>query len=33
MMKDLGGSVVDGVYPDKQATTLSNLSPKSLGKM
>lgn len=32
MMKDLGGSVVDGVYPDKQATTLSNLSPKSLGK-
>ena len=33
MMKDLGGSVIDGVYPDKQATTLSDLSPKSLGKM
>ena len=31
MMKDLGGSVVDGVY-QTNATTLSNLSPKSLGK-
>jgi HK97 family phage major capsid protein len=32
MMKDLGGSVVDGVYPDKAATALADLTPKSLGK-
>ncbi|MFL0507120.1 phage major capsid protein [Ureibacillus sp. 179-F W5.1 NHS] len=32
MIKDLNGAVVDGVYPDKTATALSDLKPKSLGK-
>jgi hypothetical protein len=32
MMKDLAGAVVDGVYPDKTATALTDLSPKSLGQ-
>jgi hypothetical protein len=32
MMKDLAGAVVDGVYPDKNATALTDLSPKSLGQ-
>lgn len=32
MLKDLKGAVVDGVYPDKAATPLTDLSPKSLGK-
>ncbi|MBR9658761.1 phage major capsid protein [Bacillus cereus] len=32
MMKDLDGAVVGGIYPDKTAVALSDLSPKSLGK-
>lgn len=32
MLKDLKGAVVDGVYPDKAAVKLTDLSPKSLGK-
>lgn len=32
MMKDLGGAVVDGVYPDKAAIALSDLKPGTLGK-
>ncbi|MBC6973052.1 phage major capsid protein [Bacillus sp. Xin] len=32
MMKDLNGAVVGGVYPDKTAVTLKDLTPKSLGK-
>jgi len=31
MMKDLEGAVVDGVYPDKTAVTLSDLKPATLG--
>lgn len=31
MTKDLDGAVVGGVYPDKSATPLTDLSPKSLG--
>ena len=31
MMKDLDGAVVSGVYPDKSATALKDLTPKSLG--
>lgn len=31
MMKDLDGAVVGGVYPDKTAVVLDDLSPKSLG--
>jgi hypothetical protein len=31
MLKDLSGAVVDGVYPDKTATALTDLSPKTLG--
>ncbi len=31
MTKDLDGAVVGGVYPDKGATPLTDLSPKSLG--
>jgi HK97 family phage major capsid protein len=32
MTKDLKGAVVDGVYPDKAATKLADLTPASLGK-
>lgn len=32
MMKDLDGAVVGGIYPDKDAVSLTDLSPKSLGK-
>lgn len=32
MNKDLEGSVVSGVYPDKTAVELADLSPKSLGE-
>lgn len=32
MIKDLAGAVVDGVYPDKTAVALSDLTPKTLGK-
>lgn len=31
MIKDLKGSVVEGVYPDKEATVLENLLPTTLG--
>lgn len=31
MIKDLGGAVVDGVYPDKAATALTDLEPETLG--
>lgn len=31
MMKDLGGAVVGGVYPDKTAVTLDDLKPQTLG--
>lgn len=31
MMKDLAGAVVDGVYPDKAATAMSDLKPATLG--
>ena len=31
MIKDLGGAVVDGVYPDKEATLLNDLEPATLG--
>lgn len=31
MMKDLKGSVVEGVYPDKDTKPLTDFSPKSLG--
>lgn len=31
MIKDLQGAVVDGVYPDKTATALNDLSPATLG--
>ncbi len=31
MMKDLAGAVVEGVYPDKAATALTGLDPRSLG--
>jgi len=31
MLKDLAGAVVDGVYPDKTATALTDLTPKTLG--
>ncbi|MBH0159120.1 phage major capsid protein [Fictibacillus sp. 5RED26] len=32
MVKDLAGAVVDGVYPDKAAVAIADLSPKTLGK-
>ena len=32
MLKDLAGAVVDGVYPDKVATAITDLSPKTLGE-
>ncbi|HEK9101972.1 TPA: phage major capsid protein [Bacillus pseudomycoides] len=32
MMKNLDGAVVGGVYPDKTAVTLNDLTPKTLGK-
>lgn len=32
MMKDLAGAVVDGVYPDKKATAITDLSPATLGE-
>jgi HK97 family phage major capsid protein len=32
MLKDLGGAVVDGVYPDKAATTITDLKPGTLGE-
>lgn len=31
MIKDLEGAVVAGVYPDKEAVTLTSLSPENLG--
>lgn len=31
MTKDLSGAVVEGVYPDKEATALENLGPEALG--
>lgn len=31
MIKDLAGAVVEGVYPDKSATALNDLEPKTLG--
>lgn len=31
MIKDLGGAVVDGVYPDKTGTALNDLQPATLG--
>jgi len=31
MIKDLAGAVTDGVYPDKTATAISDLSAKTLG--
>lgn len=31
MIKDLAGAVVDGVYPDKVATALTDLEPATLG--
>lgn len=31
MIKDLKGNVVEGVYPDKAATALNDLKPKTLG--
>ena len=32
MIKDLGGAVVEGVYPDKSKTALNDLKPGTLGK-
>lgn len=32
MMKNLSGSVVEGVYPDKTAKAITDLTPKTLGK-
>ncbi len=32
MMKDLAGAVVDGVYPDKKAMAITDLSPATLGE-
>ncbi|SDZ19219.1 phage major capsid protein [Tindallia californiensis] len=32
MIKDLSGSVVEGVYPDKTAVALENLEPQTLGE-
>lgn len=32
MRKDLGGAVVEGVYPDKTAKKLDNLNPLTIGK-
>ncbi|GGD05381.1 phage major capsid protein [Pontibacillus salipaludis] len=32
MIKDLNGAVTDGVYPNKTATTLSDLTAKALGQ-
>lgn len=32
MMKNLDGAVVGGIYPDKDAVALTDLSPESLGK-
>ncbi|MED4492824.1 phage major capsid protein [Heyndrickxia coagulans] len=32
MMKDLAGAVVDGVYPDKEAMAITDLSPATLGE-
>lgn len=32
MMKDLAGAVVDGVYPDKEAVEITDLSPATLGE-
>lgn len=32
MIKDLGGAVVEGVYPDKTATALNDFKPGTLGK-
>ena len=32
MIKNLKGAVVDGVYPDKEATELTDFKPKTLGK-
>ncbi len=32
MLKDLEGAVVNGVYPDKTATTLLEFTPETLGK-
>ncbi|NEY20506.1 phage major capsid protein [Bacillus ginsengihumi] len=32
MLKDLDGAVVNGVYPDKAATAITDLSPKTLGE-
>lgn len=32
MLKDLGGAVVDGVYPDKAATALADFKPTTLGQ-
>ncbi|MDR5047291.1 phage major capsid protein [Bacillus cereus] len=32
MMKNLDGAVVGGIYPDKTAVALNDLSPKTLGK-
>lgn len=31
MLKDLGGAVVDGVYPDKAADAITDLSPTTVG--
>jgi hypothetical protein len=31
MIKDLAGAVVDGVYPDKASTAITDLSPETLG--
>lgn len=31
MLKDLGGAVVDGVYPDKKADAITDLSPATVG--
>lgn len=31
MLKDLGGAVVDGVYPDKTADAITDLSPTTVG--
>lgn len=33
MMKDLAGSVVDGVYPDKTPITITDLSVKTIGSI
>ena len=32
MLKNLSGSVVEGVYPDKTATAITDLKPKTLGE-